>query len=90
MPGSSIGVLSIENFRGVFSVLAKESNFINELNYLARAGYQRRNRPFMLERLNNYLLIKGINEGKITRKIGVHMIISESGRIRSSGNIFAA
>lgn len=90
IPGSSIGVLSIENFRTVFSVLTKASNFINEPNYVARAGYQRRNIGFMLERLNSYLLLKGINEGKIIRKTGVHMIISDSSRVSSTGDIFAA
>jgi hypothetical protein len=90
IPGSNIGVLSIENFRRVFSVLAKASNFIIEANYVARAGYQRRNIGFMLERLNSYLLLKGINEGKITRKTGFHMIISDSSRIDHSDDIFAA
>jgi hypothetical protein len=90
IPGSNIGVLSIENFRGVFSVLAKASNFVNEANYVARAGYQRRNIGFMLERLNSYLLLKGINEGKIARKTGFHMVISDSPRIGPSGDIFAA
>ena len=90
IPGSSIGVLSVENFRSVFSALAKASQFINEPNYVARVGYQRRNMGFMLERLNSYLLLKGIHEGKIIRKTGIHIIISDSSRIGSTGDIFAA
>ncbi len=89
IPGSSIGVLSVENFRSVFSALAKASQFVNDPNYVARVGYQRRNMGFMLERLNSYLLLKGIHEGKIIRKTGIHMIISDSSRIGSTGDIFA-
>ncbi len=89
IPGSSISILSVENFISVFSLLSRASNFINEPNYVARAGYQRRNMGFLLERLNSYLLIKGIHEGRILRRTGVHMIISDSPRIRSTGDIFA-
>jgi hypothetical protein len=89
IPGSSIGVFSVENFRRIFSVLFKASTFIKEPSYIARAGYQRRNMGFMLERLNSYLLIKGINEGSIEPKTGIHMIVSDSPVIGVAGDIFA-
>lgn len=89
IPGSSIGVLSVENFRWVFSLLARAANFIHDPIYKARAGYQRRNTGFLLERLNSYLLLKGIHEGKIVRKTGNHLIISESARVSATGDIFA-
>ena len=90
IPGSSIGILSVENFRKIYSVLFQASAFIKELNYVARTGYQRRNMGFMLERLNSYLLIKGITEGHIAPRMGLHMIVSDDPVIGGSEDIFAA
>ena len=90
IPGSSIGVFSVENFRKIFSALFKASTFIKEPSYIARTGYQRRNTGFMLERLNSYLIIKGINEGSLEPKTGVHMIVSDGPEIGVAGDIFAA
>lgn len=90
IPGSSIGVLSVENFRKIYSVLFKASTFINDPNYIMRTGYQRRNMGFMLERLNSYLLIKGINEGNIMPRTGLHMVVSDDPVISGEEDIFAA
>ena len=90
IPGGSIAVLSVENSRKIHSVLFQASTFINDPNYMARTGYQRRNMGFMLERLNSYLLIKGVNEGSIEPKAGVHMIVSDDPEIGVAGDIFAA
>lgn len=90
IPGGSIAVLSVENSRKIHSVLFQASTFINDPNYMARTGYQRRNMGFMLERLNSYLLIKGVNEGSIEPKAGVHMIVSDGPEIGVAGDIFAA
>jgi hypothetical protein len=88
IPGSSIGVLTVENFKMIYALLFKASAFMNDASFTARTGYQRRNMGFLLERLHSYLLLKGIREGKITKRTGEHIVISEGLRIGSSGDIF--
>lgn len=85
VPASSIALLSVENFKRVFSVLFEARNFMYEAGYTSRTGYQRRNMGFMLERLHSCLLLELLLEAKQsanhTLKTGVHMVISESAQI---------
>jgi hypothetical protein len=90
IPAGSIGVLTIENFKLIYSVLLKASAFMSDPSFPARTGYQRRNMGFLLERLNSYLLLKGISEGTIARKTGIHMIISDDFRIKNTDDLLEA
>jgi hypothetical protein len=81
IPASSIGVVSVENFKLIFQCLSKASTYINEERFSVRQGYQRRNMGFLLERLHSHLLLDGIQKGRIKYRQGVHIIISESEKI---------
>jgi hypothetical protein len=81
IPASTIGVLSIQNFKRIFEILHRAAAFLNEKNFTVRKGYQRRNMGFLLERLNSHLLLEGIQKGLIKCKHGEHIVISESDRI---------
>lgn len=87
IPASSISVLSISNFRWIVSYLIKASDYMNHESFVVRSGYQRRNMGFLLERLNSYLLLEGIRQGKIEKNIGNHMIISDDARISITNEI---
>lgn len=89
IPGSSIAVLTVENFKFINSILFLASEFKDSPAFTPRAGFLRRNMGFLLERLNSFLLLEGIKHGKITNRTGKHMIISDSFNISSSGDIFA-
>jgi hypothetical protein len=87
IPASSVGVLSVENFKVIFECLAKASAYMNEKSFAVRQGYQRRNMGFLLERLHSHLLLLGIQKGNIKHKNGVHIVISESEKILPTGDI---
>jgi hypothetical protein len=88
IPGSSIAILSIENFKSIHSILFRACDFMNDPTYKARAGYQRRNTGFLLERLNSFLLLESVRRGKINGRTGKHIVISDSLSISSSNDIF--
>jgi hypothetical protein len=88
IPGSSIAVLTVENFKLINSVLVMASEFKDSPSFTPRTGYQRRNMGFLLERLNSFLLLEGIRQGKIQGGIGKHMIISDSFEITGTDDIF--
>ncbi|MET4579415.1 hypothetical protein [Ottowia thiooxydans] len=77
VPSSSIATYGKENFRAIFSVLRRAATFTESPYYQRREGYQRRAMGFLLERLNSYLLLLLMAQGRLGATQGQNMVISD-------------
>lgn len=77
IPSSSIATYGKENFRAIFSVLRRAAAFMESPYYQRREGYQRRAMGFLLERLNSYLVLLRMAQGRLAATQGQNMVISD-------------
>lgn len=82
IPSSSIGVLRVDSFQEIFSVLRQAADFLHNAFFVPREGYQRRNVGFLLERLNSFLIFERMTQGKSPQSFGYQMLLSESEIVR--------